>query len=260
MLKKILIALGILAVLTTLIIIIAFQMTTGIADVAKNFFTGIKAGNIDLAYDSYLSAEFKKATSKDELKNFLDGSTLSDYADASWSSRSLSGDQGELEGSVTTSDGGTIPLTISFVKEKDNWKILTINLSQAGLTTNASSPKIPDDAELKRMISQSIYDLALAINSEDFTTFYNNVANLWKNQTTPDNLKQGFNSFIEQKIDLTGIQDVEPVLNSPPSIDENGFLTLTGYFPTQPSVVNFKLDYTYEHPNWSLVGTSVDVK
>ena len=41
---------------------------------------------------------------------------------------------------------------------------------------------------------------------------------------------------------------------------KNGFLGMAGYFPTQPSMVYFELDYAYEHPNWKLVGTSVEVK
>jgi len=260
MLKKILIGLGILAAVVTIIIVVVFQMTSGIADIANSFFTEIKAGDFDHAYDTYLSEEFKAATSKEVLRDFLNGSTLSDFTDASWPTRSMQNNQGELEGTITTSDGGTVPLSISFVQENENWKILSINLSQAGLSTDGSSPEMPNDNELKQMVSKSIYDLALAINSEDFSGFYNNVAVLWKNQTTPEKLKQSFISFIEQKIDLTGIKDVEPTLNSPPSIDSDGFLSMAGYFPTQPSMVYFQLDYAYEHPNWNLVGTSVEVK
>ncbi len=260
MLKKILIALGILAVVVTLIIVAVFQMTSGIADVANNFFAEIKAGNIDLAYDSYLSEEFKAATSKDGLKSFLNGSMLSDYADATWPSRSMENNQGQLEGTITTSSGGTVPLAITFVSENEEWKILSIKLSQAGLTDDGSSAAMPDDIKLKRMTTESVYELALAINAKDFTAFYDKIGQLWKSQTTAENLKSGFKSFIDQNIDLTGMKDVDPVLSSPPSIDDNGFLSLVGYFPTQPSVVYFELDYAYEHPDWKMVGTSVEIK
>lgn len=260
MLRKVLVAISILFVCVVFIVVIVFQMTGGIVDVAETFFSDVKAGNFDTAYETYLSEEFKATTSKANLKAFFERSTLSDYSDASWDTRSIKNNQGQLEGSVTSSGGGTVPLSILLVKEKNSWKILSISLTQAGLTFDSAKPSLPDLFAQKSLVTESVYDLALAINTNNFSLFYNKISDFWKSQTTTEELKQSFLSFIQQQIDLTGIKDVEPVFSAAPAINDQGFLKVTGYFPTQPAMVYFNLGYTYEHPDWKLIGVDINVK
>jgi hypothetical protein len=258
--KKLLIALAIIAVIIIIAVVVVFQLTSGIVDVADDFLTEIGEGNLSRAYTEYLSEDFRAATSLEELEYFLNQTALINYSEASWDSRSISGDEGDLEGSVRTSDGGTIPVKFTFVKENDCWKILSIEKSGAGIISDTSSASTPTDEKLIAMANESVYNLGIAVNNRDFTGFYDKIATLWKQQTTPEELQTAFQSFIDKEIDLTLIKDMTPVFDKPPTIDDDGFLILNGYYATQPSVTHFELQYLYEHPDWKLGSISIDIK
>jgi len=260
MLRKILIAIVVLFACAILIVVIVFQMTGGVVEVAETFFSEIRAGNFDQAYETYLSEEFKNNTSQTNLKTFIAKSNLSDYHEASWNTRSIKNKRGELEGTITTSSGTAVPLSLLLIKEQNQWKILSITIPQAGLDVVSAKPDIPETGILKLLVAESVHDLALAINARDFTPLYNSISRFWKNQTTAEELKQGFAAFINQKIDLTAVKGVEPVFDKVPIINEQDVLELAGYFPTKPAMVYFKLGYTYEHPDWKLVGIDINVK
>ena len=258
--KKFLIAGGIVVILGVVIVLIVFQMTAGVVDVAENFFAEVSQGNLEEAYDQYLSVDFKASTSLPEMKRFLEQSALLDYSGASWSSRSVANEQGELEGSIETSTGGTIPIKITLIKEDGAWKILSVYKPPAGVLAHESAIEIPPVADLNLLVNTSILDLAQAINSGDFSAFHKKIAGFWSEQTTPDELKAGFTKFIDQKIDLTGIQGLDPVFSEAASLNEYGALVLKGNYPTTPSAVNFDLSYAFENEAWKLVGIAVDVR
>jgi len=81
----------------------AFQMTTGKVQAAVNFI------------------EFEEANSE---------SLLAKYVDVSWNHRSITGDSGELQGTLYTSDEVYSEVGISVTLEKENgkWKIFYVEL------------------------------------------------------------------------------------------------------------------------------------
>ncbi len=115
--KKIIIAILVIILLAIIALVVVFRMTSGITEVADQFLTAVKQGNLLKAY-GYTSREFQATTSLQDLAEFLNDSALMDFSTSSWSSRSISGNQGNLEGSVKTRGGGTIPIKMSFVKEQ----------------------------------------------------------------------------------------------------------------------------------------------
>lgn len=258
--KKFLIFFFVLIVLVILIVAAVFLLTSGVTGTADDFFMAVKSGDMEAA-SVFLSEEFNAATSREEFEAFLKGTALVDYESASWSSRGVEGKTGFVEGSVTTADGGTIPISIKFVKENGKWRILSIEKAAAGLEEKPPSGKpIPDDGELRLMTDIAHRDFALAVNKGDFTDFHQTLSELWKNQITPAKLLEIFQSFVDQEIDLTVLSQFKPVFSEPPGLNEDGFLVLTGYYPTQPSIVYFTIKYVYEHPNWKLAGIHINLK
>lgn len=258
--KKFLIGIMVFAVLVGIGFAVVFNLTSDIVEVAEDFFQGVHDGDLARA-EALLSEDFKASTSSAELRQFLDQTALSDYTSASWSSRSVSGSTGELEGSVETESGGTIPVKIAFVKEAAGWKIQNIEKDAAGLTHRSQARSIPTDAEVEQMVGASMQELAMAINNREFSTFYGNVAKLWQAQTSAEALATGFASFSDQNIDLTVLRDMDPIFSEPPRIDEEtSVLKAKGYYSTHPSVTYFDLDYIYEHPDWRLAGVDVNVR
>ena len=64
---------------------------------------------------------------------------------------------------------------------------------------------------------------------------------------------------MDQNIDLTVLEPLEPVFDGEPRIDEDGVLEITGNYPTEPSQVAFVLKYLYEGTAWKLVGFNIDI-
>lgn len=258
--KKFLIVLGVLAALAFVIVILVFFLTSGVTKTADVFFQAVRDGDMEAA-SSFLSEEFKAATSREELEAFLRGTALVNYSSATWSSREVSGNTGKVEGSVKTEDGGTVPVQIQFVKEKGKWKILRIDKAASGLAEKPEGGKtIPELEVLRQMTDTALRDFAAAVNRADFTDFHGTLSELWKNQITPEKLLEVFRTFVDQKIDLTVLSQYQPVFSEPPAMNEEGFLELTGYYPTQPSILYFTLNYTYEYPDWLLAGVHINLK
>lgn len=110
------------------------------------------------------------------------------------------------------------------------------------------------------LVAETMLDLALAIKARDFTDFYNNIAELWQKESTPEELYTFFKEFSDKNIDLTGLQRSNPLFIKEPFLDENNWLVLQGYYPTQPSVVSFTLKYLNENSAWRLITINVNVK
>lgn len=114
------------------IIAIAMFATSGINDVANDQLKALRGGDVAKAY-SYTSKDFQAATSLDQFKAFVDEyPSLKNNESSSFASRSIENDQGTLEGSLKSKDGGVTPVTYKFVKENDEWKVLSIELKPSG--------------------------------------------------------------------------------------------------------------------------------
>ncbi len=254
--RRLLIVLGVLVVIVVVAITMAIATTSALPNEADAFLSLIEQGRFEEAYQTTAEA-FRHETSEEVFVSFVSGTLLTDYARASWSSRSIENRAGRLEGAVQTKEGGTIPLTLQFVKEEGAWKIASLEMGDAGFVRSGGAVDVPSGDELTRITSQAIALLGEAINARDFDTFYGNIARLWQRQTTADELHQAFAPFIELNIDLLPALEESPVYSQPPAVDGDGVLTLIGYYPVEPNPVRFNLDYVYEHPEWKLLGINV---
>ncbi len=254
--KKVLIGILIGVVIVAAIMAGVFYMTSGVTRAGDGFFALIRDGNAKGAYQS-TAREFQAATSEEKFIEFLKSSSISDYESATWSSRSISNNIGELDGSLKTKGGVVVPIKLKLVKEDGKWKLLSIEKAAAGIVADTGPATVPVDAELAAMTNNAILMLGRAINAGDFGSLHSSIAKLWQNQITPDGLKEIFRSFIDQKIDLTVVEDKNPEFSDKASIDENGRLILKGFYLIQPTKVNFTLKYIQEDKQWKLVGINV---
>lgn len=257
--KRVFIVVLVVVLLIVALIMGIFLMTSGATKTANGFFQAVQENDWDAAA-VFLSEDFKAATSREELMNFLQNSALLNYKGVSWSSRSVSGRTGELEGSVETEDGGRIPVNIALVKEEGGWKILSINKPDAGLVKSESRKVVPDDDTLRSMTDSCFQMFARAVNAEDFNEFYAGISELWKSQTDAVSLGENFRVFMDNDIDFTALEELDAIFSEAPFIDDKDILRLNGYYPTQPAATYFKLGYIYEHPHWKLSGINVSIK
>lgn len=148
--------------------------------------------------------------------------------------------------------------TLKYLDEKSAWKLVGINVNVKP-EEEEKTGEIPPEAKLKQLVKKTMLDFALAIKARDFTGFYHNISKVWQEQTTKEELFEIFKSFSDQNIDLTILQDLEPIFTAEAFLDEDGLLVLQGRYPTEPSVVYFEMDYIYEDSDWKLFGINVNV-
>ncbi len=156
---------------------------------------------------------------------------------------------------------GTINFTVKFVSENLRWKLIGMYASPESSSVNpaatAGTGIIPPESELDDMAGRSIKLLASAIQRDDYTDFYASIAKLWQNQTSREKLRDQFRVFVDRKISLDLIEGTAPVFSESPVIDGNRVLLLTGYYPTRPYRVDFKLKFIREGSEWKLIGIDV---
>ena len=260
----------VLLLILSAIIYFIFQLTAPITTAGEKFLNTLGTGATEAAYNM-ASASLRTGQSQEDFTRAVKAYGLNDYQSASWANRKITNDRGYLEGTATTKAGGAVPLTIEMINEGGTWKVLSIKGPQTGAstgpiiadesaTTTTASPPAPPAAEAGRMALVSMLAFNAAIQSQSFDTFYLGIAKLWQEQITAAKLLDIFQSFIDAKIDLAGINDVSPVFATAPAVNSDGVLLLDGYYPTTPKKVYFKLKYVNEDRTWKLIGVNVNVK
>lgn len=116
-----------IVILIGLIFGIAFYATSGVAGAVKDQLSAIRSGDYEKAY-SYTSSEFKKATSLDDFKKFIDKvPALKNNEGISINHREFNNDNGSVDGTLTSKDGLNTPIQYRLIKENGEWKIVEMN-------------------------------------------------------------------------------------------------------------------------------------
>ncbi|WP_295446201.1 hypothetical protein [uncultured Thiodictyon sp.] len=267
------VVLGIVAVIGVAIGAV-FYLTAGMVDTADGFFTAVKQDDMTKAR-TYLAETFKARTDEKTLKEFLAKSALTKFKEASWGNRQISGGRGELEGTVTTETGGTIPIKLTLVKENDTWKIFQLEKPAAGLQTENASPSAPQQAGTSKLtgapsvpekagaialVKQSLHDFIVSADKKSMEHFRDSISSLWRKQVTTAQLDEAFKPLTESGADWSVLENFDPIFSSDGAIDEDGVLLLTGYYATKPSQVSFKQKFIREGDTWKLIGFQIDAK
>ena len=234
-----------------------FYLMSGVSKSVDNFFSLIKNGDIDGAYQA-TSQKFKEGSTLDQFKSFVENSSMADFDSVSWGSKNVSlGHNATFVGSLKTKDNKVIPIKIILVKEDGQWNIFNIDFTMGGVPQIKT---IPNDLDLVKLTNDTVLSFAGAVKNNNFSDFYNSISKLWQNQVTVQQFTNLFKSFIDSKVDLTVLKDTTPVFSDKPIIQDNGELVLTGYYLYQGSTLNFTLKYVYENTDWKLSGIDISTK
>ena len=258
----------VLGVVVVIVLAVAggLYFTSGIVDTANDFFKAVQQKDMVKAR-GYLAEELKASADERTLAAFLARNALTSVKDTSWSSREVSGGKGELTGTVTTETGGTVPLKLIFVKEKDAWKIYAIQKPAAGLQTDkpsstaaAAIATIPGKAEQIALIKQSTYNFVASATMKDMGHFRSTVSNLWQQQFTTEQLNQSYKAVMDSGANWLALNNLDPILTSEASVDGNGVLVLNAYYPTTPTRVHVVQKFVNEGGAWKLIGFHLQTK
>jgi hypothetical protein len=134
-------------------------------------------------------------------------------------------------------------------------------LAAGAKPANKPAAKLPPRKELKQMIKRALLDWNKAVQSRDFTGFYNGAATIFKKNTSLKKMRSNFKGFIDKKINIKSIQNLEPVFEPAPKIGKvhgvDGVLQLSGTYKTKPEMTQFTLMYVREKSTWKLAQISV---
>ena len=106
----------------------------------------------------------------------------------------------------------------------------------------------------------SPFDFFVSIDKKNMEHFRGTVSQLWQKHHTTEQLNQAFKAIIDSGANWAALEDFEPILAAESTVDKDGVLALTGYYPTKPSQVHFEQKYIYEGVSWKLVEFNIEAK
>src|SRR5262245_53499299 len=119
----------------------------------------------------------------------------------------------------------------------------------------AFAQKPPDAFTQEVLIKASLLTFNDANVTGNYTVMHAKLSKPFRDEFTPDRLKQVFQVFHNKKIDFDLIVAKPPVASKPATVSDNGVLMLHGYFDTTPSRVNYELDFIMSDGEWKLIRT-----
>lgn len=251
------VALAIVAAIAALLGVI-FWLTGDITKTGDDFFDAVQNDDIDSAY-ALLSSDFQAGTSKQQLQTFLESYGLDEVTDTSWSGRSISGSTGELNGTVETVQGESIPVKLELVKGNNGWKIYSIVKQKPGFQSrsDASVPPTPSQEELIALVSQTTSDFVDGLNAPTMAGFHKTMAPQFQREASVEKLEKAFSQFRGEKR-MEVFKTLRPGMTMPVNVQDNGILIIEGSYNTRPTKLNYRYSYGYIGSSWKLMGIAVD--
>jgi hypothetical protein len=117
--------------------------------------------------------------------------------------------------------------------------------------------KLPTERVLEALVKSSLLSFNDANVTCNYTVFHAKLSKPFRQQFSPDKLKEIFREFAEKEIDIDIIATMKPTYDPAPSIDDDGKLIVKGSFPTEPARVTFQLDFIPSDTEWKLVRINV---
>jgi hypothetical protein len=235
-----------------------FALTRPVADASEQFLALLGQGRVAEAYASAADG-FRAQQDEASFAGAVKLLGLTDYSSVSWHNRRVENQEGTAEGTVTTKGGGTRPVAVRLVREGGRWAVAGVRYGGVELAAAPAPPAVPPEAELERMAAEALAGFNGAVRARDFTAFYGALADVWRRETTPQQLQAVFQEFIDKDIDIGPVANVRPQFAPPPAVNDKGALVVAGHYPTRPSRVRFELKYARENGGWKLMGISVSV-
>jgi hypothetical protein len=120
--------------------------------------------------------------------------------------------------------------------------------------------QVPGAVAQEILIKTSLLTLNDANVTGNYQVLHSKLAKVFRDDITPERLKQIFKGFAEKEVDWGIIATKPPVETAAAHIDKRGALILRGYFDTRPSRVTYELDFMPSEGEWKPVNLTVNVK
>jgi hypothetical protein len=119
--------------------------------------------------------------------------------------------------------------------------------------------RVPASKPLEALVKATLMTLNDANLTGDYRVFHARLSGPFRQQFTPERLKQSFREFNEKNVDIDIVCALSPIWEQPPFVDPQGKLILRGMFPTEPTRVSFEMDFVAWDGDWKLIRINVRV-
>jgi hypothetical protein len=233
------------------------------------FFALLRQTKFNEAYNSAAFA-FRAQQTAANFEGIARDLRLASFPSMKWETRTENDGEVVFEGAAISAEGHQIPLRAAFIKEQGTWRLYSLrsrsgaggdefSLKGKNPTFSASMAPMPDGAELNQLVRETLIMFNQAVQTQDFRAFYESISKVWQGQVSERRLHEAFQSFIDAKVDISSVKDLDPRFEGAPRIDGDGVLHLRGEFPTQPHRTLFAMRLVYEAPRWKLFGIDVSL-
>jgi hypothetical protein len=113
--------------------------------------------------------------------------------------------------------------------------------------------KVPPDRALEALVKATLLTFNDANVTGNYDVFHAKAAKPFRDQFTPEKLKATFSEFNKKNIDFDIIAAMTPVYVPKAAVDGDGKLIVKGYFPTEPSRLNFELEFIPSDAEWKMI-------
>jgi hypothetical protein len=120
--------------------------------------------------------------------------------------------------------------------------------------------KMPGAQLQEILIKTSLLTLNDANITGNYAVLHAKLAKPFRDQFSPDKLKQIFKPFADQKLDYGLIAARPPVASTASVIDKRGALVTRGYFDTRPSRLTYEIDFLPSEGEWKPIKLNINVK
>ncbi|OHD54474.1 MAG: hypothetical protein A2Y33_04720 [Spirochaetes bacterium GWF1_51_8] len=114
--------------------------------------------------------------------------------------------------------------------------------------------KLPlDKTLLNSLVSTTLLNFDQSVKIKNFTNFHATCAKEFQKNYSPAKLKEIFEKFIQNNIDISSIRSSYPLFTSIPVIDEFGDMIVEGFYVLEssvPNLIQFTIEFRIEDSQW----------
>lgn len=137
------------------------------------------------------------------------------------------------------------------------FRLVTLAWLLLGAFAVQAQNKVPTERALEALVKASLLSFNDANVTGNYSVFHAKLSKPFRDQFPPERLKETFREFREKKIDFDIIAAFRPDYSPPPAVDGDGRLIVKGHFPTEPTQVNFELEFIPSDAEWKLISIHV---
>lgn len=124
----------------------------------------------------------------------------------------------------------------------------------------AQAQKAPPPEQQEVLIKTTLLTFNDANVTQNYNVLHAKLSKQFRDQFSPERLKEVFKPFVDQKIDIDLIAAKAPIPAKAADVDDRGVLSLSGHFDTKPSHVFYDLGYVMSDGEWKPIKINVNVK